>query len=140
MITRQGKLATVIAVGTVLTVVPTLAISTFASARDGATTVIGEVVATVVPEVVVITASVIAAVAVITIAPAHGCANHDIEGKRFKSPVHCCDVTKPPCLFSGELCTSPLQCKLLFVYTVCCRRTGQCFSVLRTRKSDVIVT
>ena len=70
----------------------------------------------------------------------HGCANHDTEGKRFKSPIHCFDVTKPPYLFSGELCTSPLHCKLLFVYTVCCRRTGQCFSVLRKRKSDVILT
>ena len=70
----------------------------------------------------------------------HACANHDTEGKRFKSPIHCCNVTKPPYLFSGELCTSHLHCKLLFVYTVCCRRTGQCFSVLRTRKSDVIVT
>ena len=70
----------------------------------------------------------------------HGCANHDTEGKRFKSPIHCCDVTKSPDLFSGELCTSPLHCKLLFVYTVCCRITGQCFSVLRTRKSDVILT
>ena len=70
----------------------------------------------------------------------HGCANHDPEGKRFKSPIHCCDVTKPLYLFSGELCTSPLHCKLLFVYTVCCRRTGQCFSVLRTRKSEIILT
>ena len=34
----------------------------------------------------------------------YGCANHDIEGKRFKSPIHCCDVTKPPYLFNGELC------------------------------------
>ena len=70
----------------------------------------------------------------------HGCANHDTEGKRFKSPIHCCDVTKPPYLFSDKLCTSPLHRKLLFVYTVCCRRTGQCFSVLRTRKPDVILT
>ena len=70
----------------------------------------------------------------------HGCASHDTEGKRFKSPVHCCDVTKPPYLFSGELCTFPLHCKLLFVYTECCRCTGQCSSVLRTRKSDVILT
>ena len=70
----------------------------------------------------------------------HGCANHDTEGKRFKSPIHCCDVTNRPYLFSGELCTSPLHCKLLFVYTVCCRRTRQCFFVLRTRKSDVILT
>ena len=35
---------------------------------------------------------------------------------------------------------SPLHCKLLFVYIMCCRRTGQCFSLLRTRKSDVILT
>ena len=57
----------------------------------------------------------------------------------LQSPIHCCDVTKPPYLFSGELCTSPLHCKLVFVYTVCCRRGGQCFSVLRTRKSEVIL-
>ena len=38
-----------------------------------------------------------------------GCANHDTEGKPFKSPVHCCDVTKPPYLFNGELRTSPLH-------------------------------
>ena len=70
----------------------------------------------------------------------HRCANHDTEGKRFKSLIHCCDVTKPPYLFSGEIYTSPLHCKLLFVYTLFCRRTGQCFSVLRTRTSDVILT
>ena len=45
----------------------------------------------------------------------HGCTNHDTEGKHFKSTIHCCDITKPPYLFSGELCTSPLHCKLLFV-------------------------
>ena len=67
----------------------------------------------------------------------HGCANHDTEGKRFNSPSHCCDATKPPYLISGELCTSPLHCELMFVYIVCCRRTGQCFSLLRTRNSDV---
>ena len=49
----------------------------------------------------------------------HGCANHDTEEKRFKSPIHYCDVTKPPYLSSGKLCTSPLHCKLLFVYIVC---------------------
>ena len=70
----------------------------------------------------------------------HGCANHNTEGKRFKSPIHCCDVTMAPYLFSGELCTCHLHCKLLFVYIVCCRRAGQCFSVCRTRKSDVILT
>ena len=46
----------------------------------------------------------------------HGCANHDTEGKRFNSPIHCCDATKPLILFTGELCTSPLHCELLFVY------------------------
>ena len=50
----------------------------------------------------------------------HGCANHDTEEKLFKSPIHYCDVTKPPYLFSDELCTSSLHSKLLFVYTVCC--------------------
>ena len=30
----------------------------------------------------------------------NGCANHDTEGKRFKSPIHCCDATKPPYLFT----------------------------------------
>ena len=40
----------------------------------------------------------------------HGSANHDTEGKRFKFPIHCCDVTKAPYLISGELCTSPLHC------------------------------
>ena len=54
------------------------------------------------------------------------------------SPIHCCDVTKPPYLLSGELCTSPLHYNHLFVYTVCCRRRGQCFSVLRTRHTDVV--
>ena len=68
----------------------------------------------------------------------HGCANHATEGKRFSPPIHCCDVTKPPYLFSGELYTSPFHCKRLFVYTVCCLRGGQCFSVHRTRKSDVV--
>ena len=62
------------------------------------------------------------------------------SGETLQVPIHCCDVSKPPYLFSGELCTSTLHCKLLFVYTVCCRRTRKCFSVLRTRKSDVILT
>ena len=70
----------------------------------------------------------------------HGCANHGTQGKRSSPPIHCCDVTKPPYLFSGELCTSPLYSNRLFVYTACYRRGGQCFSVLRTRKSDVILT
>ena len=54
------------------------------------------------------------------------------------SPIHCCDVTKPPYLLSGELCTSPLHSNRLYLHTVCCRRGGQCFSVLRTRLTDVV--
>ena len=59
-------------------------------------------------------------------------------GEMLQSPIHCCDVTKPPYLLSGELCTSPLHSNRLYVYTFCCRRGGQCFSVLRTRHSDVV--
>ena len=70
----------------------------------------------------------------------HGCANHDTEGKCFNSPIHCCDATKPPYLFTGKLCTSPLHCELLFLYIVCCRCTSQCFSVLRTRNSGIILS
>ena len=58
-------------------------------------------------------------------------------GEMLLSPIHFCDVTKPPYLLSGELCTSPLHSNRLYVYTVCCRRGGQCFSVLRTRHTDV---
>ena len=54
------------------------------------------------------------------------------------SPIHCCDVTKLPYLLSAELCTSPLHSNRLYVYTVSCRRGGQCFSVLRTRHTDVV--
>ena len=54
------------------------------------------------------------------------------------SPIHCCDVTKPPFLLSGELCTSPLHSSRLYVYTVCYQRGGQCFSVLRTHHTDVV--
>ena len=39
----------------------------------------------------------------------HGCANHATEGEALQSPIHCCDVTNPPYLFSGELCTSTLH-------------------------------
>ena len=59
-------------------------------------------------------------------------------GEMLLSPTHCCDVTKPPYLLCGELCTSPLHSNRLFVYTVCCRRRGKCFSVLRTRHTDVV--
>ena len=69
----------------------------------------------------------------------HGCANHDTEGKHFNSPIHWCDATKSHYLFSGELCTSPLHCELLFVYIVCCLHTGHCVSVHRTRNSVIIL-
>ena len=59
-------------------------------------------------------------------------------GKMLLSPIHCCDVTKPRYLLSGELCTPPLHSNRLYVYTICCRRGGQCFSVLRTRHTDVV--
>ena len=55
------------------------------------------------------------------------------SGEILLSPIHCCDLTKPRYLLSGEVCTSPLHSNRFFVYTVCCRRGGQCFSVLRTR-------
>ena len=41
-------------------------------------------------------------------------------------PIHCCDVTKLPYL-------SVANSKRLFLYTVCCRRGCQCFSVISTR-------
>ena len=59
-------------------------------------------------------------------------------GEMLLSPIHCCDVTKPPYLLRGELCTSPLHSNRLFVFTVCYRRGGQCFSVLITRHTDVV--
>ena len=59
-------------------------------------------------------------------------------GEMLLSPTHCCDVTKLPYFLSGELCTSPLHYNRLYVYTACCRRGGQCFSVLRTRHTDVV--
>ena len=59
-------------------------------------------------------------------------------GEMLPSPNHCCDVTKPPYLLSGELCTSPLHSNRLYVYTICCQRGGQCFSVLRTGHTDVV--
>ena len=70
--------------------------------------------------------------------PAEGCSRTRVRKSRYgretlQFPIHCCDVMKPPYLFSGELYTSPLHSKHLFVYTVCSRRSGQCFAVLRTR-------
>ena len=57
-------------------------------------------------------------------------------GEMLLSPIHCCDVTKLSYLLSGELCTSHLHSNRLYVYTVCCRRGGQSFSVLRTRHTE----
>ena len=34
-------------------------------------------------------------------------------GETLQSPIHCCDVTMPPYMFSGELCTSPLHFQTL---------------------------
>ena len=46
-----------------------------------------------------------------------------------------------PLLWRNEVPTcSVVNSKRLFLYTMCCRRGCQCFSVIRTRKSDVIVT
>ena len=59
-------------------------------------------------------------------------------GEMLLSPIHCCDITKPPYLLSDELCTSPLHSNRLYVYTVCCWHGGQCFSVLRTCHTDVV--
>ena len=70
----------------------------------------------------------------------HGCANHDTEGKRFKSPIHCCDVMKPPYFISGELCTFPCTVNSCLCTSCAVGATGQCFSVFRTRNSDVILT
>ena len=39
-------------------------------------------------------------------------------GEMLLSSIHWCDVTKSPYLLSDELCTSPLHCNRLFVYTV----------------------
>ena len=59
-------------------------------------------------------------------------------GEMLLSPIHCCDVTKPPYSLSGELCTSSLHSNRLYVYTVCYRRGGHYFSVLRTRHTDIV--
>ena len=65
----------------------------------------------------------------------HGCANHDTEGKRFKFPHPLVWRNESSPLDQWRTMYFPLA---LFVYTVCCRRTEQCFSVLRTHKSEVV--
>ena len=71
----------------------------------------------------------------VTVCIVHGCANHDIEGKRFKFPHPLLWRNEASLLYQWRTNYLPLA---LFAYTVCCRRTEQCFSVLRTHKSDVV--
>ena len=54
------------------------------------------------------------------------------------SPIRCCYVTKPPLLAQRRTMYFTLHSNRLFVYTVCCRRRGQCFSVFRTRHTDAV--
>ena len=65
----------------------------------------------------------------------HGCANHDTEGKRLKFPHPLLWCNEASILDQWRTMYFPLT---LFAYTMCCRRTEQCFSVLRTHKSDVV--
>ena len=58
----------------------------------------------------------------------HGCANNATEGKRFSPPSTAVTLR-------SLLTYSVANSKRLIVYTVCCRRDCQCFSVIRTRKS-----
>ena len=65
----------------------------------------------------------------------HGCANHDTERKHFKFPH--------PLLWRNEASLPDQRRTMyfplaLFAYTVCCRHTEQCFTVLRTHKSDAV--
>ena len=59
-----------------------------------------------------------------------------LRGNASSSPIHCCDVTKPPYLISGELC------RLLPPCTVCVHSVLSAHRVvllvLRTHKSDVV--
>ena len=66
---------------------------------------------------------------------AHGCANHDTEGKRLKFPHPLLWRNEASLLDQRRTMYFPLA---LFAYTVCCLRTEQCFSVLRTHKSDAV--
>ena len=69
----------------------------------------------------------------------HGCANHATEGKCFCPPS---TVVTQRSLSTCSVANYVLHpCTLIactYVYTVCCRRGGQCFSVLRTRHADVV--
>ena len=65
----------------------------------------------------------------------HGCANHDTEGKRFKFRHPLLWRNEASLLDQWRTMYFPLA---LFAYIVCCRRTEQCFSVLRTHKSDIV--
>ena len=58
-----------------------------------------------------------------------------LRGNASSSPIHCCEVTKPPYLFSGELCTSPLHC----LRTSCAVVAPSCASLCsKKHKSDVV--
>ena len=65
----------------------------------------------------------------------HGCANHDTEGKRFKFPHPLLWRNEASLLDQRRTMYFPFA---LFAYTVCCRCTEQCFSVLRIHKSDAV--
>ena len=65
----------------------------------------------------------------------HGYANHDTEGKRFKFPHPLLWRNEASLLDQRRTMYFPFA---LFAYTVCCRRTEQYFSVLRTHKSDAV--
>ena len=65
----------------------------------------------------------------------HGCANHDTEGKRFKFPHPLLWRNEASLLDQRPTMYFPLA---LYACTVCCLRTEQCFSVLRTHKSDAV--
>ena len=65
----------------------------------------------------------------------HGCANHDTEGKRFEFPHPLLRHNVASILDQWRTMYFPLA---LFAYPVCCQCTEQCFSVLRTHKSDVV--
>ena len=61
--------------------------------------------------------------------------DHDTEGKRFKFPHPLLWRNEASLLDQWRTMYFPIA---LFAYTVCCRRTEQCFSVLRTHKSDLV--
>ena len=69
----------------------------------------------------------------------HGCANHATEEKCFCPPSTAVTPRSLPTCSVTNYVLHPLHSNRLYVYTVCCRRGGQYFSVLRTRHTDVVV-